>query len=35
MDVKNVRGIYLWLDDLRPAPVGYVWVKSVQEAKNR
>lgn len=24
----------LWLDDCRPAPEGYVWIKSVNEAKN-
>lgn len=23
----------LWIDDLRPAPAGYCWVKSVHEAK--
>ena len=23
----------LWLDDVRPAPDGYVWCKSVEEAK--
>ena len=23
----------LWVDDIRPAPAGYVWVKSVNEAK--
>ena len=23
----------LWLDDVRPAPEGYVWIKSVNEAK--
>lgn len=23
----------IWMDDLRPAPNGYRWVKSVQEAK--
>lgn len=23
----------LWIDDIRPAPAGYVWVKSVNEAK--
>lgn len=23
----------LWLDDVRPAPYGYVWCKSVEEAK--
>ena len=23
----------LWLDDVRPAPEGYVWVKSVNDAK--
>lgn len=24
----------LWLDDVRPAPEGYVWCKSVNEAKD-
>ena len=24
----------LWIDDVRPAPEGYEWVKSVNEAKN-
>ncbi len=24
----------LWVDDVRPAPVGYFWCKSVNEAKN-
>lgn len=23
----------LWIDDIRPAPAGYVWVKSVNKAK--
>jgi hypothetical protein len=23
----------LWIDDLRPAPVGYTWVKTVNDAK--
>ena len=23
----------LWIDDVRPAPEGYVWCKSVDEAK--
>jgi hypothetical protein len=23
----------LWVDDVRPAPEGYIWVKSVNEAK--
>lgn len=23
----------LWIDDLRPAPLGYVWVKTVNQAK--
>ena len=23
----------LWIDDLRPAPSGYIWVKSVKAAK--
>lgn len=25
----------LWIDDVRPAPDGYVWVKSVNEAKDK
>jgi hypothetical protein len=24
----------LWIDDIRPAPEGYIWCKSVNEAKN-
>ena len=24
----------LWIDDVRPAPEGYVWCKSVEETKN-
>lgn len=24
----------IWIDDVRPAPEGYVWVKSVNEAKD-
>lgn len=24
----------IWVDDVRPAPEGYVWCKSVNEAKN-
>ena len=24
----------IWIDDVRPAPEGYVWCKSVNEAKN-
>lgn len=24
----------LWIDDIRPAPEGYIWVKSVNEAKS-
>lgn len=24
----------IWVDDIRPAPDGYVWCKSVNEAKN-
>lgn len=23
----------LWIDDLRPAPAGYIWIKSVNKAK--
>lgn len=26
-------GIKLWIDDVRPAPEGYVWCKSANEAK--
>ena len=25
----------LWIDDVRPAPEGYIWCKSVNEAKHR
>ena len=25
----------LWIDDVRPAPDGYIWCKSVNEAKHR
>ena len=25
--------LQLWLDDIRPAPAGYVWVKSVNQAQ--
>ena len=25
----------LWIDDVRPAPEGYVWAKSVNEAKRK
>lgn len=24
----------LWIDDVRPAPEGYIWVRTVNEAKN-
>lgn len=24
----------LWIDDIRPAPKGYIWLKSVKEAKH-
>ena len=23
----------LWIDDIRPAPEGYIWIKSVNDAK--
>ena len=23
----------LWIDDLRPAPAGYIWIKTVNDAK--
>lgn len=25
--------VNLWLDDVRPAPIGWLWVKTVEEAK--
>lgn len=25
----------LWIDDIRPAPEGYIWCKSVNETKHR
>ena len=25
--------MYLWIDDVRPAPDGYIWAKSVNDAK--
>ena len=25
----------IWVDDVRPAPEGYIWVKSVEEAKRK
>ena len=25
----------IWVDDVRPAPIGYIWVKSVNEAIER
>lgn len=25
----------LWLDDMRPAPIGWIWVKTVEEAQER
>ena len=24
----------VWVDDIRPAPTGYIWIKSVEQAKN-
>lgn len=26
--------MYIWVDDIRPAPDGYVWCKTVNEAKH-
>ena len=31
--MKGVSKTKLWIDDVRPAPFGYVWCKSVNEAK--
>ena len=30
--LKEVVEVKLWIDDVRPAPEGYVWCKSVNEA---
>ncbi len=27
--------MHLWIDDVRPAPEGYVWVKSVKSAQTK
>lgn len=32
MSMANQTEINLWLDDIRPAPEGWVWVKTVKEA---
>lgn len=31
MDFLNMR---IWVDDVRPAPYGHIWCKTVNEAKN-
>lgn len=30
--MSGLPGVYLWLDDIRPAPEGWLWVKTVDEA---
>ena len=30
---KGGKCMKIWLDDIRPAPEGYVWCKSVNSAK--
>ncbi len=32
-DTHTTQEIRIWLDDLRPAPQGYIWCHSVNEAK--
>jgi hypothetical protein len=32
MSDQGPQGLKLWLDDLRPAPEGWVWAKTVEEA---
>ncbi len=32
-DFEAKAEIRIWLDDLRPAPEGYIWCRSVNEAK--
>ena len=33
MEGRTKTGMKIWVDDVRPAPDGYVWVKSVNEAE--
>lgn len=32
--IERMQFMKIWVDDVRPAPEGYVWCKSVQEAKD-
>lgn len=33
--IERMQFMKIWVDDTRPAPVGYIWVKSVNEAIER
>ena len=33
--IERMQFMRIWVDDTRPAPVGYIWVKSVNEAIER
>ena len=33
--VKVGDFVILWIDEVRPAPKGYAWAKSVNEAKDK
>lgn len=35
MKAYGVRVMKLWVDDVRPVPIGYIWCKSVNEAIER
>lgn len=34
MVVEGETPVFLWLDDMRPAPGGWVWARTVDEAKH-
>ena len=33
--IERMQPMKIWVDDTRPAPIGYIWVKSVNEAIER
>ena len=34
LKIESQQTVNIWLDDIRPAPSGYIWCKSVKEAQN-
>lgn len=32
--IERMQFMKIWVDDVRPAPIGYIWCKNVQEAKD-